>query len=212
MDEIVRQALSKWPNVPHCYGWLALDARGAFRMRDEAAQASHAAGDVIRHPALLSFIYRNYGVDEHGAWYFQNGPQRVYVELEATPFIARTAPTGSFLTHDGEPLTSVDAAWITDEGRLVMQGDGKIAMVDDRDLAECAAMLRLEGSPAADDELLTWLEHRHGELQLDTGTAQVAIRFLPAAELGTRLGFEPHPAQRQAAVSADRTSRVSPAS
>ncbi|MFM8464156.1 MAG: DUF2946 family protein, partial [Burkholderiaceae bacterium] len=23
MDEIVRQALAKWPNVPDCYGWLA---------------------------------------------------------------------------------------------------------------------------------------------------------------------------------------------
>ncbi len=27
MDEIVRQAMAKWPSVPHCYGWLALDAR-----------------------------------------------------------------------------------------------------------------------------------------------------------------------------------------
>ena len=29
MDDIVRQALAKWPNVPHCYGWLGLDARGS---------------------------------------------------------------------------------------------------------------------------------------------------------------------------------------
>ena len=28
MDDIVKAALKKWPNVPHCYGWLALDARG----------------------------------------------------------------------------------------------------------------------------------------------------------------------------------------
>ena len=28
VDEIVKAALKKWPNVPHCYGWLALDARG----------------------------------------------------------------------------------------------------------------------------------------------------------------------------------------
>jgi hypothetical protein len=43
MDEIVKQSLTKWPNVPHCYGWLALDARGAFRMRDETAHAFAAA-------------------------------------------------------------------------------------------------------------------------------------------------------------------------
>jgi len=30
MDEIVDAALKKWPNVPHCYGWLGLDARGAW--------------------------------------------------------------------------------------------------------------------------------------------------------------------------------------
>ena len=35
MDDIVKAALKKWPNVPHCYGWLALDARGDWYMRDE---------------------------------------------------------------------------------------------------------------------------------------------------------------------------------
>ncbi len=25
MDAIVEQAMRKWPNVPHCYGWLGLD-------------------------------------------------------------------------------------------------------------------------------------------------------------------------------------------
>jgi hypothetical protein len=28
MDDIVKAALLKWPNVPHCTGWLALDGRG----------------------------------------------------------------------------------------------------------------------------------------------------------------------------------------
>ena len=32
MDDIVKQALAKWPNVPHCYGWLGLDARGNWYM------------------------------------------------------------------------------------------------------------------------------------------------------------------------------------
>lgn len=196
MDEIVRQAMAKWPNVPHCRGWLALDARGAFRMRDEAAQATDAAGDVIRHPALLSFIYRNYGPDEHGAWYFQNGPQRVYVELAATPYIARTAPTGGFVTHDGEPLPPVSAAWITEEGRLVLEAGGKIAMVDDRDLAECVAMLRMDGTPVDDEVLMAWLQRMQGELQLVTGTQAVPVRPLRSGELAERLGFEPRPSRQ----------------
>ena len=56
MDDSVRQAMAKWPNVPHCYGWLALDARGGWRMRDEAAQQAGSAGDRIANEALLGFI------------------------------------------------------------------------------------------------------------------------------------------------------------
>ncbi len=89
MDDIVRQALAKWPNVPHCTGWLLLDRRGNWRMRDEAAQASGAPGEPIRHEALLGFINRNYDADERGQWFFQNGPQRVYVELGYTPWVVR---------------------------------------------------------------------------------------------------------------------------
>ena len=40
MDDIVRQAMAKWPHVPHCFGWLGLDARGDWYMRDDAAQAA----------------------------------------------------------------------------------------------------------------------------------------------------------------------------
>ena len=40
MDDIVKAALAKWPHVPHCYGWLGLDARGQWHMRDERSQAA----------------------------------------------------------------------------------------------------------------------------------------------------------------------------
>ena len=30
MDDIVLQAMVKWPKVPACYGWLGLDARGRW--------------------------------------------------------------------------------------------------------------------------------------------------------------------------------------
>ena len=95
MDDIVRQAMAKWPNVPHCYGWLALDARGAWRMRDERAQHLGLPGDKLVNAALVGFINRNYARDERGCWYFQNGPQRVYLQLEATPFVARNESAGA---------------------------------------------------------------------------------------------------------------------
>lgn len=97
MDDIVRQAMAKWPHVPHCYGWLGLDARGHWYMRDDGAQAQGsftsgapgAKGSLLKHEKLIDFIHRNYAADTHGQWYFQNGPQRVYVELEATPWVWR---------------------------------------------------------------------------------------------------------------------------
>ena len=53
MDDIVRQAIAKWPNVPHCYGWLGLDARGQWYLRDGATQAL-GGFDVARGKAIAS--------------------------------------------------------------------------------------------------------------------------------------------------------------
>ena len=92
MDEQVLRSLIKWPNVPHCFGWLALDRRGQWRMRDEFAQANKLTGSVIQHAALNEFISRNYACDALGRYFFQNGPQRVFITLDATPWIARMIP------------------------------------------------------------------------------------------------------------------------
>src|SRR5689334_19557224 len=130
MDEIVKQAMEKWPRVPHCYGWLSLDARGFWRMRDEHAQALGLPGEKITHQALLNFIKRNYTHDEHGQWYFQNGPQRVYVNLEVTPYVAHTDPVQSFILQTGEPLPIVSGAWLTNMGQLIFESEEKVALVD----------------------------------------------------------------------------------
>ena len=132
MDPIVEAALRKWPHVPHCHGWLALDARGDWYMRDERTQAAgpfpQAKGSLIRHDKLRDFIHRNYLRDEQGAAYFQNGPQRVYVDLEATPYIWRVrqdpqrAGVWEVSAHTGEPAQRVEAAWLDEQGRLYLSG------------------------------------------------------------------------------------------
>ena len=85
MDDLVLQAMAKWPNVPDCYGWLGLDARGDWYMRDDQTQAqgsfTQSKGSRLTHDKLIAFIGRNYTCDKQGQWYFQNGPQRVYVAL-----------------------------------------------------------------------------------------------------------------------------------
>jgi len=203
MDDIVRQAQIKWPNVPHCYGWLALDARGAWRMRDEQAQQRNLPGDKITNPALLSFIARNYGRDEHDCWYFQNGPQRVYVNLAATPYIARTDPMQGFVLHTGEPVSTLDGAWITESGNLIIRGNEKVAQVDDRDMAECLGMMRLDGEAVVDEQLLAWLEQPENEahaaekpgpkLTLNMASRHVPVQRIKQADLSAHFHFNPNP-------------------
>lgn len=158
MDEIVKAALQKWPNVPHCYAWLALDARGTWRMRDERTQALNLPGDKIRNEALVGFINRNYQHDQQGRWFFQNGPQRVYVDLEATPHIAHTTLENSFVLHTGVAMKCIDDIFLSAEGQLFLHADDTLAQVDDRDLAACLGKLEVSGRPASDQELMTWLQ------------------------------------------------------
>jgi hypothetical protein len=191
MDPIVKQAMAKWPDVPHCYGWLGLDARGVWRMRDQQAQALGLAGDKIRHAALLGFINRNYMHDSRGCWYFQNGPQRVYVQLEATPYIARTDPQHGFIAHTGEPLAPLDCAWLSNEGKLLLEYDQKIAQLDDRDLEQCLSNLRMHGTELTEDQLLGWLDGRFGEQELSLCSAgkQIKVQRIAQDQVATRFGF-----------------------
>lgn len=125
MDPIVEAALRKWPNVPHCHGWLALDARGDWYMRDDRVQAAgpfpQVKGSRILHDKLREFIHRNYACDAAGSWFFQNGPQRVYVELEAAPWVWRLERqhdgSTSLTSHTGTP-TRFEAAVLDEHGRL----------------------------------------------------------------------------------------------
>jgi hypothetical protein len=191
MDDIVKQAMAKWPNVPHCYGWLALDARGTWRMRDERTQTLRLPGDKIANPALVRFINRNYMHDDQGRWYFQNGPQRVYVNLEATPYVTHTDPAQGFVLHTGEPLSDIDGAWLTEAGQLLLKSAEKIALVDDRDMAQCIAGLRIDGAAVADEYLLDWLneEGSAGSLTLLRNEKQIPVQRIALGAIAEHFGF-----------------------
>jgi hypothetical protein len=194
MDEIVKKAMVKWPDVPHCYGWLALDARGNWRMRDERAQHLGLAGDKVIQQALLGFINRNYMADARGCWYFQNGPQRVYLNLEATPYIARTDPQHGLVLHTGEPLPMLERAFMTETGEMIVAGDGKVAQVDDRDVAHMMTMLEMAGAPASDEALMAWLGGGAGELLLHYREQRVTVAPLARDTVPAQLGFTRLPA------------------
>ncbi len=145
MDDIVRQALAKWPNVPDCYGWLGLDARGNWFMRDDQVQAQgpfaggslQSKGSELRHEKLIDFIQRNYEPDAHGQWFFQNGPQRVYVELELTPLIWRVAEDFSLADQTGR-AASLKNCLLDEYGHLFLETDIGFGLVHTMDMGHAA--------------------------------------------------------------------------
>ncbi|WP_411884703.1 DUF2946 family protein [Polaromonas sp. YR568] len=171
MDDIVRQAIAKWPNVPDCYGWLGLDARGNWYMRDDRAQAAGpfsgvpgadtarnmaAKGSLLKHDKLIDFIQRNYESDKAGRWFFQNGPQRVYVELEATPMVWRVGPAPSFAIASHTGASARPQRCIVDEvGRVYLETDIGFGLVHTQDMTHAADAVEQglwvpEESPARD--------------------------------------------------------------
>ena len=129
MDESVLRAMLKWPDVPAVYGWLALERRGNWLIKKEK----------IGNAALRDFISRNYQADDAGRWYFQNGPQRVYVQLAYTPLVVRF-DQGTLTDHCGSLFHS-DGVLLDDEGSILMSGSRGVGLLDDRDLEKYAAQL-----------------------------------------------------------------------
>ncbi|WP_293993857.1 DUF2946 family protein [Sphaerotilus sp.] len=145
MDDIVRQALKKWPNVPDCRGWLALDARGDWYMRDDRTQAAgpfpQVKGSRILHDKLREFIGRNYEADADGCWFFQNGPQKVFVELEAAPWVFGVQWLDGLWrveTQTGRVVPSVDAVLVDEQGRLFLDTPIGLGLVRSADMDAAA--------------------------------------------------------------------------
>lgn len=184
MDASVLAAIARWPNVPQVYGWLSLTARGQWRLR----------GEPIGNAALREFIGRNYACDERGRWYFQNGPQRVYVALELAPWICRYDGAGRLSTHTGLAVQELRAAALLDDGRFVLLTELGAAGLDDRDAAQLlAALTDAAGAPLDEPRIEGWLGGE-GSAWLDAPRCglrggRLPVQRLRAAEAGARFGF-----------------------
>ena len=194
MDDIVLRGMARWPNVPSVFGWLSLDRRGHWLLK----------GDRVTNPGIAEFFGRNYSRDEQGRWFLQNGPQRVYVTLDYTPFVYRvTALARSSLTlaaHSGAATTAIKAAFIDDAGQLLLETDVGIGLVHDTDLDWLIPRFR-DGNAKAPDE--TTLAAALDALQagddpglcLDTGHASIRVQPVRAADVPARFGFVARPVQ-----------------
>ena len=192
MDEIVVRGMAKWPNVPSVYGWLSLNRRGHWLIKSER----------IGNPLVTEFIGRNYARDERGCWYFQNGPQRVFVNLDYAPLVYRLvglpgAPL-ALEAHTGKPVAALRGAWLDEQGTVLLESEHGVGTVHDRDLERLLPyLIDANGNPLPEamlDELMElaqqgrsipmWLKARESNLKIET----IASRDVPG-----RFGFVAQP-------------------
>ena len=208
MDQSVLDAIARWPDVPSVTGWLSLNCRGLWRLHPLGDAARGGPGESIANVQILRFIDRNYACDAHGAWYFQNGPQRVYARLDAAPYIIRFDPgTGMLSTHSGLDVTRVDS-WIADDaGNLYAGTDLGPGRVDDRDLPALADFL-VDASARTLLELLEDSAATSGPepsmrlmrapfapdaTEVVSMNQAAALSRCPAADIPARMGFIANP-------------------
>ena len=149
MDDRVLRAMVKWPKVPGVYGWLALDRRGRWRLD----------GGLVRNRNTAQAINRNYGCDPSGRSYYQNGPQRSYVELEYTPWVYVLDGDGRLHTHTGLALKALQGAWLDDESNLLLESEHGIGVGSDVDLDTLTEQFcDSDGQTMEDEEIEKYLE------------------------------------------------------
>lgn len=149
-------AIERWPNVPSVFGWLQLDQRGRWLIKNEP----------ITHAGLIEFIGSNYQQDEQGRWFFQNGPQRVFIELSYTPWVySIEADWPQLVTHTDQVVKSIVGGWLDELSTILLQTEWGVGVMLDRDLPKLMAYLVNATGQSANEE----------ELQAALNFAQAAI-------------------------------------
>ena len=196
MDDIVKQGMAKWPNVPAVFGWLGLDRRGHWLIK----------GGRIANSIVADFIGRNYERDDRGRWFFQNGPQRVFISLDYTPFIYRLlwepvpgAPQ-RMETHTARAVTQVTSAWIDDAGIVLIESEHGVGLIDDRDLERLLACFTTQHGDALPEERIgAAIEQLQAGTATDLGFCyrgnRVPVSPIAAIDVPARFGFVQRPVQ-----------------
>lgn len=186
--------MAKWPNVPAVYGWLSLDRRGHWLLK----------GDRVTNPGIVEFFGRNYSRDNQGRWFFQNGPQRVYVTLDYTPHVYRiTSAAGAALklaSHSGTGVGKIHAAYIDESGQLLLDTDLGVGLVHDTDLETLIPRFSARNDGATGEAALaaTLDALQAGDavaLDLDLGTVRIPVKPVRAAAVPEQFGFLARPVQ-----------------
>lgn len=181
MDESVKQAMRKWPNVPDVYGWLRLDARGRWHLRN----------GPVSNPKLIDFIGRNYLRLDTGSYAFQNGPQRVHVALDATPWHLhlREDPTMTVIDHTGREWSTIDTVLLSPGGDVLLRADGEVGLLRDQDLILLGPLwCTADGEPLEDEGVLEALSQPQ-RMRLQWGAQRLPVRGLDSRPWAEQLNF-----------------------
>jgi hypothetical protein len=188
VDPIVLAAMARWPNVPSVYNWLGLDLRGNYAIK----------GERIANPVIQEFIARNYACDDIGRWFFQNGPQRVFVKLTYTPFVLRSDPTAAYglVTHTGQPVDAPHTAFLDDMSALLIAFGNTVGAIHDLDLAEVIGWFRDASGRMLDDrgmEALLAGEYGAQAPLCEVGPARIPLARIARAQVAAHFRFDPDP-------------------
>lgn len=197
MDQSVKDAIARWPDVPAVHGWLSLDGRGRWRLHPQGQAAQGGAGESITNTQILDFINRNYEHDEAGRWYFQNGPQRVFVRLDGAPYVLRLSDDNrGLLTHTDSAVATVSHWWLDDAGQLYATTPAGAGIVMDRDLPALLEKLVAQGADSASPLLDALADLAPGQtLQVSwPGVyATAPLQAIARQDVARRLAFDPNP-------------------
>jgi hypothetical protein len=173
-------AIGKWPNVPACYDWLSLDRRGDWRLQ----------GERVSHHGFVALLNRQYGVDDRGCWFVQNGPQRVFVELAYTPWVFRR-DGDAFVSHTGESGGEIKAIYLDEEGSILLETSLGIGLLNDRDLPSFLDQCRQGGNAAVSEE--NWLKMMSCEGPADINWGLFPVQTIHRNDVAERFNFQPNP-------------------
>ena len=191
MDRSVIRTMARWPNVPAVYGWMSLDRRGRWRLQ----------GQPVVHHGAIAFMNRNYACGADGQWYFQNGPQRVFVDLDYTPWIYSLDGAGVLIDHVENPVKGLRGAWLDEEGNLLLLGECGIGLLSDRDLASMSDHLRHSDGAACDEHSIERLIQASGSARsrricLVWNNKPIDVKLLRRDQVAGVFGFDPRPRAR----------------
>jgi hypothetical protein len=192
--------MAKWPDVPDVYNWLRLDERGRWRVRARDYEVS-GRFETIGNQAVVEFIGRNYQADDQGRWFFQNGPQRVFVGLACAPWVYRLTGEGLPVTHTDRHAARIEAVLIDEQHTPILVTELGPGALSDQEFAAFAAALRnVQGQLLSDAAFESWLAHPvAGAIRIELAGQSVAVEPVTRATLAQRFAFNPDPQPPQGA-------------